>query len=101
MGPYLAQETSAGASSISPEAILWFGGVGLFILALIQLVRILKGGMFSASFRKLYGILFVAILGSALAFADVPEGAREAAYTLFGTAAGYLAGARQGAAKES
>jgi hypothetical protein len=83
--------TSNGEDNLAPSAILWFGAAVLTLLAITQIIRILKGGQFSASFTKLYGLIFIVVLGTVLVFVDVPEEAKGAAYALFGVAAGYFA----------
>lgn len=89
--PILLAQEGSSLEAISPVAILWFGGVALVLLTLTQIARIYKGGQFSQSFTRLFGILTITTLGTVLVFADVAEETRAAAYTLFGTAAGYFA----------
>ena len=84
----------ASVSSSSYKSILWFGAAAMAMVALIQAIRIMKGGQFSANFTRLYGLVLVATLGAALVVANVDTDARTGAFTLFGTIAGYLAGAR-------
>lgn len=44
----------------------------------------------------LYGLLFVAILGTVLVFISVDDESKAPAYTLLGTVAGYLAARDKG-----
>ena len=76
-------------------SLLAFAGVALILLSTLQGMRILKGGTFSSNFAKLFGLIVIAALGSALAASgDISAEARAAIYTLLGTLAGYLAGAK-------
>lgn len=88
----MVAQTQGVSTELSPVAVLWFGGACLALLAGTQLVRILKSGMFSTNFAKLYGLLFVAIMGTVLVFVNVDDESKAPAYTLLGTVAGYLAG---------
>lgn len=71
-------------------AILAFGVVVLAIFSSIYFVR----RNINVTFARLFGLAVVAVLGVALAFADLTDGARTAAFTLLGAIAGYLAGAK-------
>jgi hypothetical protein len=72
-------------------AILAFGLISLAIAAAVQ---VLKGNTFSPNFVKLFGLLFVASLATAITFAALDSETRTGAYTILGTIAGYLAGSR-------
>lgn len=54
----------------------------------------LKRRPFSITFARLFGLLTVAVLAAALATGSVPMELGTAAFTLLGTIAGYLAGAK-------
>jgi cytochrome c biogenesis factor len=75
-------------------AILIFGVVVLAGLAALQWKRVSMGGRFSLNFLKGYGLILVATLGAALALSDAPKADKTGAFTLLGTIAGYLAGAK-------
>jgi hypothetical protein len=49
---------------------------------------------FNITFARLFGLITVAVLGVGLAFANVKESFAASAFTLLGTIAGYLAGAK-------
>ena len=70
--------------------LLWFGVFALGLLILVYLWR----RSLSANFSKMYGLVLIAILAVSLAFADIGDAAKTAAFTLLGTVAGYLAGAK-------
>jgi hypothetical protein len=83
---------AGGAGSYWP--LLVFGVLAMALLAALQWVRFQKGGKFSASFMKSYGLIMVATLGCVLIFADATSEAKTGAFTLLGTIAGYLATAK-------
>lgn len=91
-------ETTTAAESASDTALLWlliFGGSALLVFAIIYAVqRLLRRGSFNITFARLYGLLAVAILAVGLAFAELGGESKTAAFTLLGTIAGYLAGAK-------
>lgn len=75
--------------------LLLFGTLVLFVFALIYVLhRFWRRTAFNITFSRLYGLLVVAILAVALAFAELSGETQTAAYTLLGTIAGYLAGAK-------
>jgi hypothetical protein len=71
--------------------VLIFGGAVVLILTLVFLVR---RDDFNTSFGRIYALLALASLAVALAFANIASEAKTAAFTLLGTIAGYLAGAK-------
>ncbi len=76
--------------------LLVFGGAALGVFALIYVLHRFrtKKNTFNITFARLYGLLVLAILATGLAFADIKGETLTAAFTLLGTIAGYLAGAR-------
>jgi hypothetical protein len=92
---YLCEEKSGEAvMSESTElliGVLVFGAVALGVTAAVQIV---KGKVFSANFVKLFGLVFIGSLATAIVFAKIDTEARTGAYTILGTIAGYLAGSR-------
>lgn len=74
--------------------LLLFGGLALVLLAVLQGIRVFKGGKFTTNFSKSYGLIVLATFGVALATATVSDTAKSAAYGLLGTIAGYLAGSK-------
>jgi hypothetical protein len=85
---------AARTASLSYRPILWFGGLALAFVGGVQLIRSFRGESFSVTFARLYGLIMLATLASVLVFADVDSSAKTGAFTLLGTIAGYLAGAR-------
>jgi len=73
---------------------------GVFALAVFSLIywfsfnNSLGRRTLNVTFSRLYGLIAVAVLAVALAFAGVNEQSLTAAFTLLGTIAGYLAGAK-------
>lgn len=93
MGSILAQATANGSSDDLTGnliGILAFGGGALLVLTGVYWFR----RRMNATFARMYGLVLVAVLAVALAFADVQDEARTAAFALLGTIAGYLAGAK-------
>lgn len=72
-------------------ATLVFGVLALGVTAAVQIV---KGRGLTGNFVKLFGLLFIGTLATAITFAGVDSGTRTGAYTILGTIAGYLAGSR-------
>ncbi len=70
--------------------VLAFGAVALAGTAAVAIIR----NRLSTNFVKLFGLLFVATLATAIVFADIEDDTRTGAYTILGTIAGYLAGSR-------
>jgi len=62
-------------------------------------VQGLKGRALTGNFVKLFGLLFIGTLATAITFAGIEGGTRTGAYTILGTIAGYLAGSRPQASK--
>jgi hypothetical protein len=91
---YAFAQASEDAEKVSYSPILWFGGIALVVVAVIQGVRVFKGGSFGATFARMYGLILIATLAAVLVFADVDDESKTGAFTLLGTIAGYLAGAR-------
>lgn len=91
-----AQEIAASETGdkLTYVPILVFGGAALVAVAVLQGMRILQKGAFSANFTRLYGLVMIATFASVLVFADVDEQSETGAFTLLGTIAGYLAGAK-------
>ncbi len=91
-----AEPGPSAASTGSLDQLLLFGGATLVVFALIYWFSFNKNlgrRTLNVTFSRLYGLITVAVLGVALAFAAVGEQSRTAAFTLLGTIAGYLAGA--------
>jgi len=77
--------------------LLWFGAATLGAFAIVYWFSFNKSlgrRTINVTFSRLYGLITVAVLGVALAFAAVGDESRTAAFTLLGTIAGYLAGAK-------
>jgi len=81
----------ADTSSFTLSTYSYLATIGFGILALGSLA--FKRNI-DINFMILYGLMIIAVLASVLVFADIPETARTAVFTLFGTIAGYLAGIR-------
>ncbi|MFI5712956.1 hypothetical protein [Kribbella sp. NPDC051620] len=71
--------------------LLLFGGIYLFI---DRRRRDRSKGHFNITFARLFGLITVAVLGGSLAFLGKDEQFTTSAFTLLGTIAGYLAGAK-------
>lgn len=85
-----AAKTATDTNDERLYAILAFGVVVLAIFSSIYFVR----RNINVTFARLFGLAVVAVLGVALAFTDLTDAARTAAFTLLGAIAGYLAGAK-------
>jgi hypothetical protein len=99
-----AAKTGSNAGATSYRAFLWFGALALVLLFLLQGIRMLKGGLFSVNFSRVFGLTLIASLAVALVFATgISDDAKTGAFTLLGTIAGYLAGSKpsQGASGET
>jgi hypothetical protein len=72
-------------------AILVFAGA--IVLGLV-VVRVFTSKKITVTFARLYGFLSIAVLGVALAVSNAAGESKTAAFTLLGTVAGYLAGAK-------
>ncbi len=84
------------ASTNSTElfiATLFFGVLALGATAAVQIFK--KRGL-TGNFVKLFGLLFIGTLATAITFAGIDSETRTGAYTILGTIAGYLAGSRVG-----
>jgi hypothetical protein len=91
----LVEQANGGSGSeLSYEPILIFGAGSLLVVGVLQGIRLIKGGKFSATFARVYGLILIATLAAALVFANVDGASKTGAFTLLGTIAGYLAGAR-------
>ncbi|MCP3997396.1 MAG: hypothetical protein GY722_20415 [bacterium] len=89
MNSVVAQATGAAEN----EELIWILAFGVVILLIFTLIYMWRKGV-NVTFARLYGLIVIAVIASALAFAEVTDEARTAAFTLLGTIAGYLAGAR-------
>lgn len=90
----LAQaEVSPGRVTDMDElvAVLVFAGLVVFGLVLI---RVFSSKKITVTFARLYGLLAVAALAVVLATTNALAESKTAAFTLLGTVAGYLAGAK-------
>lgn len=76
------------------QLVFAFGGTGMILIAILQAIRLLKDGRFSTSLLVLFGLIMMATFAAYLVLSPVPDAARTAAFTLFGTIAGYLAGVK-------
>lgn len=82
--------------------ILTFGTIAIAALFALQGIRLLKGSPISANFTRAFGLIVIATLGTALALASIPDTSdKSAAFTLLGTVAGYLVGAKAGTTSET
>ena len=88
---------SAGAATSTTgtdlAAVLWFAGA---LAGLTVFVGVISGRVFASesrfrTFGRLFALIAVAGLGTALAFSNVSDAAKTAAFTLLGTIAGFLA----------
>lgn len=96
-GTPLPEEAAVEAATDTPAAfwgIIALGLVAILLVAGLQRQRIKRGGKFSATFARVFGLTIIATLGVALTFTSVTSDARAAAFTLLGTIAGYLVGAK-------
>lgn len=92
-GPVGQQAFKAGTDNTL--LLKWVLIFGTAILVVAAIVQVLSGrGFVSSNFTRVYGLAFIATLGTTLAFADVGDGARTGAYTVLGTIAGYLVSTR-------
>lgn len=71
---------------------------GVLALGGTVAVQIIKGRGLTGNFVKLFGLLFIGTLATAITFAGIDSETRTGAYTILGTIAGYLAGSRVGPA---
>jgi hypothetical protein len=79
------------------EWLVIFGGAAIVIFTGIYIWR----HPLNITFARLYGLLVIAVLGVFMAFAEgLQDEARTAGFTLLGTIAGYLVGARPTEATE-
>jgi hypothetical protein len=81
-------------NSESTELFIATLAFGVLALAGTAVVQGLKGRALTANFVKLFGLLFIGTLATAITFAGVDSETRTGAYTILGTIAGYLAGSR-------
>jgi hypothetical protein len=86
----VATDSDSGSTELF-IAVLVFG---LLVLAVIATVQALKDRGLTENFVKLYGLLFVGTVATAVIFAGVNSEVRTGAYTILGTIAGYLAGGK-------
>jgi len=82
--------SSSSAVNADLVALLSLGALALLIFAFVYL----KEKKVSATFARIFGLVVVAILGVGLGFSNLTDAARTAGFTLLGTIAGYLAGAK-------
>jgi hypothetical protein len=91
-------------------AVMWFGGTALLLFSLIYFFfdrgrrpraegaggqqRLSPVRPFNITFARLFGLMTVAVLGTALALSATDDKLASSAFTLLGTVAGYLAGAK-------
>jgi len=78
------------------EMTLGFGALSLILVSTLQSIRILRGGTFSKNFMVLFGMVMISSLAAGMTVMSLPSAPLTAAFTLFGTIAGYLAGTRLG-----
>ena len=71
-------------------ALLIFGALALLILTWVYITQ----HTVNSTSARMYGLILVAALGVALAFSNITSTALTAGFTLLGTIAGYLAGAK-------
>ena len=87
-------QADAGSGAGSSESLVWlvgFGGAALLVFTGIYIWR----HPLNITFARLYGLLVIAVLGVFMAFAEgLQDEARTAGFTLLGTIAGYLVGAK-------
>lgn len=84
-----AAATSTGVNG-NLIALMALGALALLIFAGVYF----KKGEVSATFSRIFGLIIVAVLGVGLGFAGLGDSAMTAGFTLLGTVAGYLAGAK-------
>jgi hypothetical protein len=91
-------------------AVMWFGGTALLLFSMIYFffdrgrrprTEDARGQQtlsavrpFNITFARLFGLMTVAVLGAALALSATDDKLASSAFTLLGTVAGYLAGAK-------
>jgi hypothetical protein len=95
----LAAATTATATGINSDlvGVLALGALALLIFAVVYL----QDKKLSATFARIFALIVVAVLGVGLGFASISDASRTAAFTLLGTVAGYLAGAKTQTPKAS
>ncbi|MCM3848586.1 hypothetical protein ND486_20575 [Pseudonocardia sp. DR1-2] len=71
--------------------MLGFALIVIVLLSLLQAIRFYKDGKWSINYIVLVGLIVVAALATTLALSAIPDTVQTAAFTLFGTIAGYLA----------
>jgi glycerol uptake facilitator-like aquaporin len=89
-----ATEPASAAINDHFTGALWLGVLALFMLSLVYVILRLKDKSFSVTYARIYALVAIAGLAVALTFSTVVNEARTAAFTLLGTIAGYLAGAK-------
>lgn len=90
----LAQSEEAVTNATDMDelvAVLIFSGLLVFGLVAI---RVFTKKKITVTFARLYGLMGVAALGVVLATTNALTESKTAAFTLLGTVAGYLAGAK-------
>jgi hypothetical protein len=94
-----AAATTTTASGINSDlvGVLALGALALIIFAVVYL----RDKKLSATFARIFALIVVAVLGVGLGFATISNASRTAAFTLLGTVAGYLAGAKTQTPKSS
>jgi hypothetical protein len=94
-----AKATTTTATGINSDlvGVLALGALALVIFAVVYL----QDKKLSATFARIFALIVVAVLGVGLGFASISDASRTAAFTLLGTVAGYLAGAKTQTPKAS
>lgn len=97
--PTPSPTTSSSATTADDHGLLYLVVLGALVLAgfvvvyLISTLRADASGLAALpTFSRVYSLLAVVFTAAVLAFADVNDSSRSAAYAVLGAVAGYLAG---------
>jgi peptidoglycan/LPS O-acetylase OafA/YrhL len=88
-----ADKQAPDAPSDQTAEFIWLLVFGFAIIVLAALVSIRREGS-TVTFMRMAGLLSIATIAGALVLLDVSGEALTAAFTVLGTIAGYLAGAK-------
>ncbi len=86
-------EVNPGGATDMDELVAVLVFAGLVVLGLV-LIRLFSSKKITVTFARLYGLLAIAALAVVLATTNALTESKSAAFTLLGTVAGYLAGAK-------
>lgn len=94
MWTLLAQAAEEPDKAVNTEEFVWLLAFGVAVILIAAAVSLIKDKASSTTFMRMAGLLSIASIAGALVVLEVEGESLTAAFTVLGTIAGYLAGAK-------